>query len=267
MRQPAVADRFYPGSPQALALAVQDLMPEVATADRRSALAVAAPHAGYVYSGNLAGKTLAQVVIPETVLLIGPNHRGQGNPVSLSSDTWMMPFGPVLCEEKLCHDLVHRSPAFRIDETAHRLEHSLEVQLPFLQKVQRHLRIVPLVISHISYSLCEELAQTIAGAITAHDGKVLIVASTDMNHYESRQKTEKKDRMALRCIERFKPDELYRTVQDEQITMCGVVPVVIAMLAAQALGGGTTELVGYTDSGHISGDTRQVVGYAGVIIN
>lgn len=267
MRQPAVADRFYPGSPQDLAQAVRDLMPEVAAADRRSALAVAAPHAGYVYSGSLAAKTLARVVIPETVLLIGPNHRGQGGPVSLSSDTWMMPFGPVLCEEKLCHDLLHRSPAFRIDEAAHRYEHSLEVQLPFLQKVQQHLRIVPLVVSHISYSLCEILAQTIAEAITAHDGKVLIVASTDMNHYESRQKTEKKDRMALRCIELFKPDELYRTVQDEHITMCGVIPVVIAMLAAQAMGGGTAELVGYTDSGHISGDTRQVVGYAGVIIN
>jgi MEMO1 family protein len=267
MRQPAVADRFYPGSPQALAQAIQELMPEVATAERRSALAVAAPHAGYVYSGNLAGKTLARVLIPETVLLIGPNHRGQGSPVSLSSDTWMMPFGPVPCEEKLCHDLVNRSPAFRIDESAHRHEHSLEVQLPFLQKVQQHLRIVPLVVSHIAYSLCEELARTIAEAITAHGSKVLIVASTDMNHYESRQKTEKKDRMALRCIELFKPDDLYRTVHDEHITMCGVIPVVIAMLAAQALGGGTAELVGYTDSGHLSGDTRQVVGYAGVIFN
>lgn len=267
MRQPAVADRFYPGSPQALALAVQELMPQVATADRRSALAVAAPHAGYVYSGNLAGKTLAQVVIPETVMLIGPNHRGQGSPVSLSSDTWMMPFGPVPCEQSLCHDLVNRSPTFRIDEAAHRYEHSLEVQLPFLQRMQTQLRIVPLVVSRLSYALCEELAQTIAKAITAHEGKVLIVASTDMNHYESRQKTEIKDRMALHCIEQFKPEELYRTVQDEQITMCGVVPVVIAMLAAQALGGGIAELVGYTDSGQISGDTRQVVGYAGVIFN
>ncbi len=267
MRQPAVADRFYPGSAPALALAMQELMPDVAAADRLPALAVAAPHAGYVYSGHLAGETLARVIIPETVLLIGPNHRGQGSPVSLSSDTWLMPFGPVPCEQKLCHDLVSRSPAFRIDEAAHRYEHSLEVQLPFLQKVQQHLRIVPLVVSHISYPLCEELAQTIAKAIAAHDGKVLIVASTDMNHYESREKTEKKDRMALRCIELFNPDKLYHTVQDNHITMCGVVPVVIAMLAAQALGGGKAELVGYTDSGHISGDTRQVVGYAGVIIN
>lgn len=267
MRQPAVADRFYPGSPQALAQVMRELMPDIAAADRRPALAVAAPHAGYIYSGNLAGKTLAGVVIPETVMLIGPNHRGQGSPVALSSDAWMMPFGPVPCEEKLCHDLVRRSPAFRIDETAHRHEHSLEVQLPFLQKMQPQLRIVPLIVSRLSYALCKELAQTIAKAITAHDGKVLIVASTDMNHYESRQKTEKKDRMALRCIEQFKPEELYHTVQDEHITMCGVVPVVIAMLAAQTLGGGTAEMVGYTDSGYISGDTRQVVGYAGVIFN
>lgn len=267
MRQPAVADRFYPGSSRALSLAIQELMPNLAATERHSALAVAVPHAGYVYSGSLAGETLSRVLIPETVLLIGPNHRGRGNPIALSSDTWEMPFGPVPCDQKLCQDLVTRSHNFRIDETAHLYEHSLEVQLPFLQMLEKRLRIVPLVLAHISYPLCQELAQAIAEAITAHDGQVLILASTDMNHYDSREKTEKKDRMALRCIELFNPYELYHTVRDNRISMCGVIPVVIAMLAAKALGGSKAEVVGHTDSGYISGDTEQVVGYAGVIFN
>ena len=267
MRQPAVAERFYPGSPQALALAVQELMPSTAAVERRPARAVAVPHAGYVYSGSLAGETLARVIIPETVLLLGPNHRGRGNPISLSNDTWTMPFGPVDCDHQLCHDLVSHSRHFRIDESAHLFEHSLEVQIPFLQMLQKRLRIVPLVLSHISYPLCQELAETIAQAIAAHQGQVLMLASTDMNHYDSRENTEKKYRMALRCIELFNPYELYHTVRDNHISMCGVIPVVIAMLAAKALGGGKAEVVGYTDSGYISGDSNQVVGYAGVIIN
>ncbi len=267
MRHPAVADRFYPGSSRTLSQAMQELLPQSSLATRQPALAVAVPHAGYVYSGGLAGETLARVIIPETVLLIGPNHRGQGSAVALSGDSWMMPFGPVPCNEELCRDLTARSRHFRVDESAHRYEHSIEVQLPFLQMLQKRLRIVPLVLSQISYPLCEELATAIAQAIEAHDGEVLIVASTDMNHYDSRENTEKKDRMALRCIELFNPYELYHTVRDNRISMCGVIGVVIAMLAAKKLGGGTATLVGYTDSGHISGDTAQVVGYAGVIIN
>lgn len=267
MRQPAVADRFYPGSARALGLAMQELMPSIPVTERRYARAVVVPHAGYLYSGSLAGETLARVVVPETVLLIGPNHRGRGNPVALSGDTWVMPFGLIESDDALCRALTSRSRHFRIDEIAHQYEHSLEVQLPFLQMVQKRLRIAALALASISYPMCQELAESIAQAIAAHEGQVLIVASTDMNHYDSRANTEQKDRMALRCIELFNPYELYHTVRDNHISMCGVIPVVIAMLAAKTLGGGKVEVVGYTDSGYISGDTEQVVGYAGVIIN
>ena len=267
MRQPAVADRFYPGSPKSLRLAVKELMPVTPDTVQQKALAVVLPHAGYVYSGALAAETLSSVQIPETVIIIGPNHRGQGAPIALSMITWEMPLGQVPVDREIC-DLIHSSSQnIKVDELAHKYEHSLEVQLPFLQLLQKTLSIVPLVVSHISYPLCEEVANAIASAIRTSTKDVLIIASSDMSHYEPRRSTEKKDRLALQCIEQMNPHNLYRTVIDNRISMCGVIPVVIAMLAAKIQGGKKYRLVGYTDSGYVSGDTEQVVGYAGVVIN
>lgn len=267
MRQPAVADRFYPGSAEALALAVKELLPTRTEAEKLKALAVVSPHAGYVYSGTLAAETLSSVIIPETVIILGPNHRGQGAPVALGTVSWNMPLGTVPIDQEVADLILRQSPQIKVDELANRYEHSLEVQVPFLQKLQERLSIVPIVISHISYPLCEEVAGALAKAIR-HSGKeILIVASSDMSHYESRQRAENKDRKALQCIERLDPYDLYHTVRDLRITMCGVIPVAIALLAAKACGASTYRLIGYTDSGYVSGDTEQVVGYAGVVIS
>lgn len=267
MRQPAVADRFYPGSAKALALAVQELLPTGPVSGKLKGLAVVSPHAGYVYSGALAAETLSAVVVPETVIILGPNHRGQGAPVSLSTTPWEMPLGTVPIDREITDLILKHSAQIRVDELAHKYEHSLEVQVPFLQKLQEHLNIVPLVLSHISYPLCEEVAKALAHAIQTSDKDVLIVASSDMNHYESRRKTDLKDNLALQCIERLNPYDLYHTVKNQRITMCGVIPVVIAMLAAIACGASKYHLVGHTDSGFVSGDTDQVVGYAGIVIS
>lgn len=266
MRQPAVAGRFYPGSPEALALAVKELLPARPAAEKIKALAVVSPHAGYVYSGALAAETLSAVVVPETVIILGPNHHGQGVPIALGAAPWQMPLGEVPIDRDLVDLILRQSPHIHIDELAHRYEHSLEVQVPFLQQLQERLAIVPMVISHISYPLCEEVAAALAEAIRQRGREVLIVASSDMNHYESRRSTEKKDRMALQCIERLDPYALYHTVRDQRITMCGVIPVVIALLAAKAGGATRYRLVDHTDSGYTSGDTDQVVGYAGIVI-
>lgn len=267
MRQPAVADRFYPGSPEALRLAVAELLPAILPAEKMHARAVVSPHAGYVYSGALAAQTFSSIIIPETVIIIGPNHRGQGVPIALSTINWAMPLGTVPVDIKVCDLMVEQSQFIKVDELAHKYEHSLEVQVPFLQTLQKRLSIVPLVVSHISYPLCEEVAGAIAKAIQGSGKDILIVASSDMNHYETRKSTEKKDRLALQCIERLDANGLYRTVYDNGISMCGVIPVVIAILAAKACGAHTTRLVGHTDSGYASGDTAQVVGYAGIVIN
>lgn len=266
MRQPAVADRFYPGSPEELAFTVNEFMVGNDSADKQKAFAVVAPHAGYIYSGALAAETLSSVEIPETVIIIGPNHRGQGAPVALSTATWDMPSGQVPVDKEICKLILRYCPAIKIDELAHKYEHSLEVQIPFLQMLQKNLSIVPLVVSHISYPLCEKVADALANAISVCARHILIVASSDMSHYEPRKNTEKMDQLALQCLEQLDPNNLYRTVIDNRISMCGVIPVVIALLVAKAQGGKKYRLVGYTDSGYVSGDTGQVVGYAGVVI-
>ena len=267
MRHPAVADRFYPGSPAALSQTIAELAPANATITPTKAYAVVAPHAGYIYSGALAAKTFSRVEIPETVIILGPNHHGRGAPVSLSTEIWDMPFGQVPADIKFAQGLLAASAYIKIDETAHQLEHSLEVQVPFLQLRQKNLHLAPLVIGHLSYPLCEEIAAALASTIKGSTKDILIVASSDMSHYEPRRSSEKKDRSALACIERLDPYALYRIVHDNRISMCGVIPVVIAMLAAKACGAKKTDLVGYTDSGYTSGDTDQVVGYAGLIIH
>ncbi len=267
MRLPAVADRFYPGSPQELSKTITGLFPQIKTAKKSKALAIVSPHAGYVYSGALAAETFYSVEVPETVIILGPNHHGQGAAVSLSTLTWDMPLGKVEVDKEITDRLLQISTHITIDETAHRFEHSLEVQLPFLQMLQKKLKIVPLVLSRIPYQLCEQVAESLAEVIQGCNRDLLIVASSDMSHYEPRRIAEQKDQSALKCIEKLDPYELYRTVFDNHITMCGVIPVVIAILTAKACGAKQANLIGYTDSGYISGDTDQVVGYAGVIIN
>ncbi len=265
-RSPAVADRFYPGSPKALTLAVNNLIPPTSV-EKTDAYAVVSPHAGYVYSGTVAGKTLNSVNIPETVIILGPNHHGQGAPIALSKVPWEMPFGTVPIDADIAKRLIDASPVIKEDELAHRFEHSLEVQVPFLQKLQPQLRIVPLVISTISYPMCDDLAKILAAAVRESGKKVLFVASSDMTHYEPRSIAKEKDKLALDKILAMDPEGLYSTVMDRGITMCGVIPVTIALKAAILLGAKTSSLAEYTDSGEMSGDTDQVVGYAGVVIS
>lgn len=260
-----VAGRFYPADNKELLGTIQSYMKADEGTPPVEAVAAVAPHAGYIYSGQLAAKTLQAVSIAKTVLLLGPNHTGKGQPVSLSAESWSTPLGNVPIEKSLL-SLIEGSTVAAIDEEAHRFEHSLEVQLPFLQVLQPQLSIVPLTIKQLSFNDCELVAKQLAEVITAYKQKVFIVASTDMSHYESRKSAEKKDRLALKAIEAMDPLGLYTTVQDNKISMCGFIPVVITILLSQILGANRASIVGYMDSGAVSGDVQQVVGYAGVII-
>lgn len=266
-RLPAVADRFYPGTNKALTKAMQELLPAAGKVEKTEALAVVSPHAGYIYSGGVAGETLGAVVIPETVVILGPNHHGQGLPVALSTTTWTMPTGDVPIDIDFAERVVAGDSPIQKDEIAHRFEHSLEVQVPFLQAQQPNLSLVPIVLSHLSYSLCEEVGNKLAATIIETGKNVLIVASSDMSHYETREEATKKDSRALAKIEQLDPQGLYETVHDQRISMCGVVPVTVALIAAKILGATSARIVRYTDSGEISGDTDQVVGYAGIVIS
>jgi len=265
-RLPAVADRFYPGNPASLAKEVKDLI-GTARNEKQKALAVISPHAGYIYSGGVAAETFREVVVPETVIIFGPNHHGRGAEVALSTTTWQMPMGDVPIDLDLAAMILRRSDIIQEDESAHQFEHSLEVQVPFLQAMQKNLCIVPLVISHISYQNCEKVAQCISDCIKESGKEVLIVASSDMTHYEPRRIAVKKDSLALDKLLGLDAAGLYRIIVEERITMCGFIPATIAILASLQCGAKQARLVRYTDSGEVSGDTEQVVGYAGVIIS
>jgi len=264
-RLPAVANRFYPGNARELISTVRELLP-VPPPAKQNAIGVVAPHAGYIYSGSVCAETLNAIHIPETVVILGPNHHGQGAPISLSTATWQMPMGDIAVNKVFTKNLLEATPIIVEDKSAHRFEHSLEVQLPFLQELQANLTIVPLVLSHISFAMCKEIAEGLAKAIEQYKKPVLILASSDMSHYESRENASKKDRLALDRLTALDPEGLYQTVSDNRISMCGVIPVAIMLQASILLGTNTVAISRYTDSGYVSGDTDQVVGYAGAIV-
>lgn len=265
-RTPAVAGQFYPAGKGALLENLSRLVPEIPSAEKKQALAVVSPHAGYIYSGSVAGETLARVAIPEDVLLMGPNHHGYGAAVALASGTWSMPLGDVAVNNELADMLAGRSSIIEFDDLAHRPEHSLEVQLPFLQFLQEKLAVIPLLISHLPYRVCAEIGRDIAAVIRSYNKPVLMVASTDMSHYESRPAASVKDMAAIERIMALDPEGLYQTVIGGRISMCGVMPTTVALVAAIELGARQAELVRYTDSGESSGDTSRVVGYAGLVV-
>jgi AmmeMemoRadiSam system protein B len=265
-RAPAVADQFYPGDSQRLTRMLTELVP--AGGQRQQATAVVSPHAGYVYSGRVAGETFSRIAIPEDVLILGPNHHGMGAEVALMAEgEWEMPLGTVPINAELARLLLAESGLIEADTLAHRFEHSLEVQVPFLQYLQPSLHLTPLVISHLALATCQEVGRAIAAAIRAYAKPVLIVASTDMTHYESRASASAKDKKAIERVLALDPTGLYNTVLGNQITMCGIMPTTITLIAALELGATEAELVRYTDSGETSGDTDQVVGYAGFVVS
>jgi AmmeMemoRadiSam system protein B len=178
-----------------------------------------------------------------------------------------MPLGPVPIERSLTVCILRNSEVIVDDDIAHLQEHSLEVQVPFLQFLQKNLKIVPIVVSHVSYEICQQAAHDLATAIREYGEPVLMVASTDMTHYESRRSASTKDHLALERIQALDPQGLYETVVGNRISMCGIMPTTITLLAALELGATRAELVRYTDSGEVSGDTDQVVGYAGLVIS
>jgi AmmeMemoRadiSam system protein B len=263
-RQPVVADRFYPGNPAELrALLSTYISDEEKEEDFK---AIVMPHAGYVYSGATAGKVISKARVPQTVILIGPNHTGRGARVALSTLDWEIGSETIPLDRQLADLLLDSSSQLVADDLAHSFEHSLEVQIPFLHYKQPNLKIVPVSVSNLSYHECSALAREFGAAVKAYNKPVLFVASTDMSHYLSREVTTRLDNKAIEKMLAFDAEGLLATVRSLNISMCGVLPTTITMLAAKELGGKDIRLVEYTDSGAASGDTDQVVGYAGLTI-
>jgi AmmeMemoRadiSam system protein B len=267
LREPAVAGYFYKGSPSALRSQVESFL--VPGQAKIKAKGVVSPHAGLVYSGPVAGAVYSRIELPGTFILIGPNHTGLGTPVSLmAKGQWETPLGTVRINETLASAILSRSRMVRDDSVAHLKEHSLEVQLPFIQCLKEQFSIVPIQMMDTRLETCVELGNAIAEAVREQGAEqdVLIVASSDMSHYISAATAKKKDHKAIQRMLELDAQGLYYTVRDEDITMCGYGPAVAMITACKALGATKAELVKYTNSGEVSGDYDQVVGYAGIVV-
>jgi MEMO1 family protein len=265
VRSPAVSGRFYPDDPRELARRVDDC---TKGADQKmSAFGCVVPHAGYAYSGHVAGAVYGALSLPARMILLGPRHFPRGEPLAiLSEGSWRTPLGEALVDGELAAELKRACGLLREDEVAHRSEHSLEVQLPFLQRLLKVFRFVPIVLGTDRYPALEELGRAVAKVVAAQPEPVLLIASSDMNHYENDEITRVKDRKAIEKILELDARGLYDTVRREGITMCGYGAAVVLLTAARELSVKRAELVRYATSGDVTGDRAEVVGYAGLIL-
>jgi|SRR5580658_672324 AmmeMemoRadiSam system protein B len=267
IRHPAVAGRFYPRDPQVLCEEVHTYLSQTPARKPVPALGCISPHAGYMYSGHVAGAVFAAVEIPQLCLVMCPNHTGVGHALAVVGEgAWEMPVGSVPIDSGFAAALKQRCPLLQEDSSAHRNEHAAEVELPFLLARQPALRFVPIALGTRQFEVLAQLGEAIAEVVAAHKHPVLIVASSDMNHYESDAVTRVKDHSAIEPILALNSRALYDVVTQQQVSMCGFGPVVAMLTAAKKLGATSAELVKYATSGDVSGDRDLVVGYAGVIV-
>jgi MEMO1 family protein len=269
LRRPAVAGRFYPRNADDLRAEARGYLSQASTIEEAPVRAVGciAPHAGYMYSGHVAGAVFARIEIPRRCIVMCPNHTGMGRALAiLSEGAWETPLGEVAIASELARSLKQRFPALEEDSAAHRAEHAAEVELPFLQLRQAELRFVPIALGTGQFEILEQLGKAIAEVVAAQSEPVLIIASSDMNHYEPDALTRVKDHRAIERILSLDPRGLYDVVTQQDISMCGFGPAVAMLTAARRLGAKSAELVKYATSGDVSGDRDMVVGYAGVVV-
>jgi hypothetical protein len=265
VRHPAVAGRFYPKDPHRLRADVQSYLSRDEL--KTHAVACMVPHAGYIYSGHVAGAVFSQITIPRLCIVIGPNHTGLGRPLSIMSEgEWETPLGSVPVATDLARKLMKAFSPLTEDSEAHHAEHAIEVELPFLQALQSELSFVPVTLGTQQFDLLEALGHALANVILSQDEPILIVASSDMNHYENDDITRTKDAKAIEQILKLDARGLFDVVKKENISMCGLGPAVTMLTAAKRLGATSSELIQYATSGEISGDREMVVGYAGIVI-
>jgi AmmeMemoRadiSam system protein B len=265
IRPPAVAGQFYPGTQRELDQEVRRLTRDIP--DKIRARGIVVPHAGYLYSGAVAGEVFSSVEIPDRAVIFCPNHTGMGADAAVMiRGSWRMPWGDVPIDERLAGRILAASPLLTEDRSAHLREHSLEVQLPFLRRFRETFRFVPIALGRLSLSDCRSMGEAVAGVLRDDPSQPLLIASSDMTHYEPDAITRKKDEKAISRILALDPEGLFRTVRTERITMCGVIPAIVMLFAALSLGATEARLIKYATSGDVSGDYGHVVGYAGLAI-
>jgi len=267
IRPPAVSGRFYPSNAKDLRQALDGFFEPGET--QAKAIGLIVPHAGYMYSGHVAGAVYSRIELPARNIVLCPNHTGFGKPLSImKSGAWQTPLGQMQIDEELSTALMKADPYLEDDFQAHRLEHALEVQLPFMQKMRgSQARFVPITVGTGNFEKLEALGRAIAQVVQNVAPETLIIASSDMNHYESDAITRVKDRKAIDQIVGMNAKGLFDVVRRENISMCGYGPAVSMLTAAKILGASKAELLKYATSGDVSLDFDHVVGYAGIIVS
>jgi AmmeMemoRadiSam system protein B len=264
-RSPAVAGQFYYSDPSKLGEQVEQYVNKKTRKER--VIGMVSPHAGLIYSGPVAGAVYSAIDIPDTFVMVGPNHTGLGAPVSLmEAGEWEIPTGSFSIDEKISYKIAMGVPFVTKDAKAHMFEHSLEVQLPFISFFSKRAKIVPVIMLSASLEECRLLGEGIAKAVKAVDYPVVIVASSDMSHYVTDNVARQKDGKAIDRILSLDPAGLYEIVARERISMCGYLPVTTLLFAAKSLGAQSARLVKYSTSAEVSGDYERVVGYAGIVL-
>lgn len=266
VRQPAVAGQFYPGRAETLKSDIESYV-TAARGPKLRAKGAVIPHAGYMYSGHVAGAVYGRLELPQRFVILCPNHTGVGAPLAIMSDAnWKTPLGEAAIDREISTELKESFSLLTEDSEAHSREHALEVQLPFLQALVPEFTFVPIAVGTGRLDVLSALGVSMARAIQRVAPETMIIASSDMNHYESDSVTRVKDRRAIDSILALDPQGLHETVHQHDISMCGYGPAVAMLTAARLLGATKAELIKYATSGDISGDRNAVVGYAGIAV-
>jgi MEMO1 family protein len=267
IRRPAVAGQFYPADPETLRREIERMAGGRKPPGSPRGIALLVPHAGYAYSGRVAASTYTSVGLASRVVLIGPNHTGAGEAIAiLAEGAWQLPLGEAHLDSELATAILGACREARVDDSAHRHEHSLEVQVPFLQCLLPEFRFVPICVGTLRLPSLIDLGRAVAEAIQRIGEDVLVVISSDMSHYVPAAVAERLDRRAIERVLALDPEGLHHVVLEEGISMCGIAPAVAGLEAARRLGARAARLVAYATSGDTTGDDRSVVGYAGIAV-
>ena len=262
MRLPAVAGQFYPGSGAELGHQLDRMLhPE----KELPFMGAVVPHAGYIYSGQVAAEVYSRLPKAETYVIIGPNHHGLGSPVALSRESWRTPLGDVEPDLELADALA--GSIIDHDETAHMHEHSIEVQIPFLQRRFQGFKILPICMGLQDEQTAVEVGQELSRAVKKLNRSCKVIASSDFTHYKPQETAKKVDAKLLEAIINMDVPELYERVYRYDATACGYGPIAVTITAAAALGAKAGKLLAYATSGDVSGDYSQVVGYGAVVFS
>ena len=275
VRSPVVAGRFYPADKTALQEELKSYL--VKKTKIKNTFAIIAPHAGYIYSGKTAGATYASVDVPETVIVMCPNHTGLGYPISLHpAKSWSTLLGPIHADLDILNKIKQKLPQAEFDTSSQLKEHSLEVQIPFIQMCNPNAKIVPITLANMPFNIIQKLGAVLSELMIEQESRTgnrpLIVASSDMTHFESAVEAKTKDMLAIEQIKRFDTKGFIDVIQKQDISLCGIFPISVTMEAfssyAKAKGIPMyANLVDYTSSGAVTGDSNEVVAYAGLVLH